>query len=380
MGTNPFHIAVAIGGVQGLVLGAFLVARGGANRRANRVLGLLVTTVALDMVFVYLNLSGVAARTGLFLFITDPLYPLFGPLLLLFVLYLTEEGYRPRRRMWFLSLPALAELALLVPTLLVDRDERLRYALEIAGGGALGELYYLVWVAELAFNLAMAIIAVGVVRRYTARIKTAASDIDHLTLPLLRAVLVASIVFLAAQIVAAVMVFFGTASVTATFVALYLLMGVCFYLLGYWALTQPEVFHPERFVVPAEHRRKYEKSSLGTSDLDSFGQTIEEAMETHRLYLQNDLRIADLAETTGLSTNHVSQVINAKFGKNFYDFVNSYRIAEAQRQLTDPSQQHIKLLAIALSAGFNSKSTFNKVFKEHTGLTPSEFQRNGPTV
>ncbi len=377
---DALSIAVAIGGVHGLVLALFLIVHGGANRRANRVLGLLLVSVALDMIFVFFNLSGFAARFGFFLFISDPLYPLFGPLLLIFVLLLTVENYRPRRRIVLLFIPAVLEILFFIGSLTMGREERLRTALEVTSGGPLGELYYLVWIVELAFNLVMAIVAVLAMRRYGARLRSAASDVDSLRLPLLRAVLIASIAFLAGQIVAAILVYFGTVSFVTTFVVLYLLVGCSFYLLGYWALTQPEVFHPERFVsVPKDHG-KYQKSSLDVTNLERYGQAIRNAIKDQRLYLQNDLRIADLAAAVGLSTNHVSQVINAQFGKNFYDFINEYRIAEAKRRMSDPDQRHLKLLAIALAAGFNSKSTFNKAFKEQTGTTPSEFLRNGPVL
>jgi AraC-like DNA-binding protein len=60
-------------------------------------------------------------------------------------------------------------------------------------------------------------------------------------------------------------------------------------------------------------------------------------------------------------------------GNNFYDFINGYRIMEAKRLLLDPSKRHYTVLAIAFESGFNSKTTFNKVFRKVTGLTPTEF-------
>ncbi len=380
MDSGLFGVVVAIGGIQGLVLAVFLLARGGANGRANRVLAFLIISVAIDMVFVYLNLSGVAARTGLFLFLTDPLYPLFGPLLLLFVLILTEDDYVPPRRFLFLLVPAALELVLLISTLWMSREARLSMAQEIVDGGDFGRLYYVIWIVELTFNIAVAFAAVRVVSRYRLRLKTAASETRTLALPLLRAVLIAAIAFLVLQTVAAILAYFGTDSSEVVFFLLYLLIGLCFYLLGYWASSQPEVFHPERYVRSRTRRPKYEKSALDDQEIAAYAKKLEEAMGSEKLYLKNDLRIADVAEAVGTSTNHISQVINARFDQNFYDFVNSYRVAEAMRKLRDPKHRHLTLLAIALAAGFNSKSTFNKVFKEQAGMTPSEYQRNGPSV
>ena len=75
-----------------------------------------------------------------------------------------------------------------------------------------------------------------------------------------------------------------------------------------------------------------------------------------------------------MSTSHLSQTINELLGQSFSDFVNSYRIEEAKRKLVDPACKHLSVLGIAEEVGFNSKSSFNSVFKKHTAMTPSEFR------
>jgi len=77
-----------------------------------------------------------------------------------------------------------------------------------------------------------------------------------------------------------------------------------------------------------------------------------------------------------MSVNHLSQVINQQSGKNFFKFINEYRVEEAKRLLTDQSTQKYTILAIAYDCGFNSKSSFNTIFKQYTGKTPSDFIEN----
>jgi len=67
-------------------------------------------------------------------------------------------------------------------------------------------------------------------------------------------------------------------------------------------------------------------------------------------------------------------VINENTGQNFFDFVNRYRIGEAKRMLTDPTDKKITVQEILYVVGFNSKSSFNTLFKKYTGVTPSEFK------
>jgi AraC-like DNA-binding protein len=97
-------------------------------------------------------------------------------------------------------------------------------------------------------------------------------------------------------------------------------------------------------------------------------------MEREKPFTKNDLTLQELAEPLDLSPHNLSEVINTQLGKNFYDFVNSYRVAEVQRRLADPASDNLTLLAIGIEAGFNSKSSFNAVFKKHTAMTPSEYR------
>jgi AraC-like DNA-binding protein len=95
------------------------------------------------------------------------------------------------------------------------------------------------------------------------------------------------------------------------------------------------------------------------------------AMEGRGLFRNPGLGLIDLAEAVGWPRNEVSAAINGHFGLSFHDFVNNYRVAEAQRLMLDPARRGHTLLALGMEAGFNSKPTFNAVFKKTTGLSPS---------
>ena len=98
-------------------------------------------------------------------------------------------------------------------------------------------------------------------------------------------------------------------------------------------------------------------------------------MEEERPWLEPELTLAELAARLRTNTSLLSHVINTGCGQNFNDFVNRYRVAEAERKLQDPRLAHYSLVGIALESGFNSKSTFNRVFKKLTDRTPSEVSR-----
>jgi AraC-like DNA-binding protein len=96
-------------------------------------------------------------------------------------------------------------------------------------------------------------------------------------------------------------------------------------------------------------------------------------MENDKPYLKFNLNLAELAEMVNLTRNQLSFVINQKHRMNFNEYINSYRIEEVKRLMVDPANQHLKLMSLAYDAGFNSKASFNRIFKKLTDMTPSQY-------
>ena len=97
-------------------------------------------------------------------------------------------------------------------------------------------------------------------------------------------------------------------------------------------------------------------------------------MEQDKLYRETELTLQQLSDKLQLPTYQVSQAINEGMKRNFYDLVNSYRVEEAKRLLKDRKSMNYTILSVGFDAGFNSKTTFNTVFKKFTGYTPTAFR------
>lgn len=97
-------------------------------------------------------------------------------------------------------------------------------------------------------------------------------------------------------------------------------------------------------------------------------------MKKSELYRNDNLRLSGLVNYLGYSSNTVSMILNIHQNENFYQFENRYRIEAAKIVLKDKSRSAESILDIAYESGFRSKSTFNTVFKEYTGTTPSKFR------
>lgn len=119
-----------------------------------------------------------------------------------------------------------------------------------------------------------------------------------------------------------------------------------------------------------------EPESSGSLDPDTRAnlfEAVKQQVEQHSLYRNSDLTLSRLAQETGLGVHHLSEVLNQHKGKNFYQFINTYRVDDVCKRLKEnPS---LKVLDIAMDAGFSSKSTFNSIFKKITGTTPTEYRK-----
>lgn len=101
---------------------------------------------------------------------------------------------------------------------------------------------------------------------------------------------------------------------------------------------------------------------------------LEKLMIEEKLFLNPNLSLADLAKHLDIKPYLLTQVLNRLLQKSFNDYVNAYRVKEAARLINDPDYAHYSLMAIALESGFNSKATFNRIFKKIEGISPSAFK------
>jgi AraC-like DNA-binding protein len=98
-------------------------------------------------------------------------------------------------------------------------------------------------------------------------------------------------------------------------------------------------------------------------------------MEEERPYINPELTLYDLSSQLNLTKNELTDLLNNHIGKNFFAFVNEFRLKAVIRKFENPDFGHYTIIAIAYDCGFNSKSTFNSIFKQHTGQTPSEYKK-----
>jgi len=155
--------------------------------------------------------------------------------------------------------------------------------------------------------------------------------------------------------------------------------GLAFFIffLGYWGYKQGEIF---KFNAMIEEKRENHNNQQITNIIqNTFHEKTEElirVMEHDKPFLNASLTIYELAKTIDIQPYMLSRLISHEFKCNFFEFINKYRIEIFKKYLFESKFKDYTFLAIALECGFNSKSAFNRIFKEQTGQTPTEFKKN----
>lgn len=171
----------------------------------------------------------------------------------------------------------------------------------------------------------------------------------------------------------------------ATLVEEYYLVNISLILVIYLAYWDTRWLMPLRVSVQGAELKLYEPSTpnqiskserrFSDEEVIAIRTKLRSLMEEDYLFRQTDLNLNKLAEELGISNKKMSGFLNQHIGQNFYEFINSYRIADFQAACTQEEYEHLSLWGIANHAGFRSKTSFNRVFKKQTGITPSEFYR-----
>lgn len=118
---------------------------------------------------------------------------------------------------------------------------------------------------------------------------------------------------------------------------------------------------------------KYAASSLTNEKKNSLFQRLEKLMQEDAVYKENLLTKERVADLLGTNRTYLSQVINEQTQQNFTQYINNYRINEAIRLLSDP-ETDLPLKAVAAEVGFNSMSTFYKIFQNTVGVPPKQYR------
>lgn len=421
-----------LGALQGAGLATVLCTRK-ANHLASRLLGALVGSVALMLLFGYVSrrwgFQGYPHLIGLGI----PFPFLFTPLLYLYVSALTRPLERLSLRDLVHGVPCLAFVVFMAQVFYFQSGEQ---KLELIRAHIRGDLHP----GMVVFNIVQIIQAIAYLfaahrdlRGHKQRMEGYYSDLSAIDLRWLATIVLCNALvwsIVAVQNVAEMLPGYG-----GWFTKLDSLVQVgsalFIFLIGYIFLWQPDLTEKtraaRRFDLPADSQDesgpntdeaaaapsptepiaqtaatpasighapqappldpvperapeqptlpRYQRNRLDDEEADRLAANLQRLMREKEPFRDASLTAQELADELAVSPHTLSQVLNVHIGQTFYSFVNGHRAEALKAALVDPDRAERGVLELALEAGFNSKSTLNSFFKQHTGMTPSRFRQ-----
>lgn len=370
-----WSVIILFGAAQGLFLAVYLFTKR-ENRKANKWLALLLAAISLHLLEYGADLSGVTLHFPFLVASTYPLLFCMGPFYFLYCNRLTGRQSKTGLKTVLHFIPAVLVLLLMLPFYTMPEQEKLRYLMELGAENNLNiPVEQLIFMTVHVTQTAIYVYAAYrlIVKKEKALLTVSSDALAVKKIGWLHRFSLYFAVYLALYLLlVVVLAVVDSYQVQIDYVML-LLTAASIYAIGYSAIKSPDIFKafPESAI---------KTPSAGPKNGNRFPelkQQLLQLMESDKPYLKNDLKISELAEALSIPYHQLSQLINDEFRVNFYDFINSYRVEEAKKRLREDNR-NAKMLAIAFETGFNSKATFNRVFKKFTGLSPSEFREKHP--
>jgi len=339
---------------------------------ANQVLAAWLLIICAEMILMLVN------ETLIELYPVKILPYIYGPLLLLYAKWMTTEDPRFNPRYLWHFVPFL----IFMVAALIYIDENVMHGTDgflVKDRFVSFRIVYGItfFISITAYSIATFV----VIKRHKQRLKEFVSySSEKITLQWLVGL---SITFYTGYVV---MFIFGGVDILVGFMPFdpyeisFISLTLLTFLFGVFGFHQPSIFDEVGKEAPIKkeaetekYSKKYQRSGLKKKDVADLVNKIRKYMVIEKPYLDRELTIYDLSNQLKISRHTLSEVINEHMGMNFYNLVNEYRVNEVKERMQCEEYRHLTILAIAYDSGFNSKSSFNTIFKEKTGKTPSEY-------
>ena len=370
-----YAILILLGVFQGFFISIFLLNKKSRGVKRNFYLGLFILALSFIILEILLNYTGVMSRVPFLDNFSEPLVFVVGPLLYLYIQSGLFPGKKTKAWVHFILFGFYLLYSLFYflqpiefrlqsyfysyhPELVDGIDHSIFHADPLFIRRYLNEIILLHFLFYLFLSIRMLLSEYK--RRSISFFKMKSHDLGHYRNSVIHFAIVL-IIFTTVKIQ------FGR-DLGDFFIASYIALIMYF---TSFAIISRSTFFSENTTRGVE---KYGKSNLMEGQKEKIWMKLQALMETEKYYRSNNVSLVSVAEKTGETPHRVSQVINERFEKNFFWWLASYRVEEAKELLSGEDRFKYKIEEIAEMVGYNSKSSFNKAFKEMVGQTPAKFR------
>jgi len=335
------------------------------NRISNRYLGLLLFSFSLWLLDDFFNAATIYQQNPNFYFLPIYFSFAFGPLIYLYTRSITESDFKLTKDQILHFIPVALQTLLYVFLQCEDYSFRRWFWQEIH----FPFTYNIEFIGSLLSFIIYLVLSILKVRAYQTWIKNQFSEVSKINLNWLKLILAVLTLVCSLWIVDTLLRTIWEYYPKHDFSAI--AMGASILVLAMGALLQPNLEKTGFDNTKGDRKSNEPDLAIEPLLLDK----IQFEMKENNHFLNPNLTLKIFAESLKEPPRKVSHHINHGLGKTFIDFVNEYRVDEFKKQITQEKLAHLTLTGIALECGFNSKSTFNRVFKKISGQSPSSFQK-----
>lgn len=368
--------------IIGIFLSLFLMSLLLAKKQKSmpdKILAIWMFFIGLHLFSFFLHYLGYWEKYPHLVGIHHPFPLLYGPLLYLYVNYTLQNKPRFRRKDFIHFIPFFLSYLYMSKFLFTFSAEQKKISDQIGLDPAFRTYFIASILTFVLSGIIYPALSYKSIKRYKILIAENFGYDDHINLRWLQKFIhsiffiyfiVLTFTFL--EWVAGIKFNFDPSNIFFTLMVLFVVF------LGYFGILQQNIFANDfkKEILTPKIKGEYQNSGLKETEAAFLHERLKKLMISEKPYLEPKLSLGLLSQMLETSPNHLSQVINQFDGKNFYDFINEYRVKEFIKIASLPHNKQFNILGLAYEAGFNSKSSFNQIFKKHTGKTPSEFLKN----
>lgn len=311
---------------------------------------------------------------------STPFVLLLGPMLWMYVRSLVKKEFKLQLSYLFMLLPFLFVSTLLFESNYSSPDE-IRIALDRSESFKSGYQFPVIVVLIALSNFGYALWALIDLKKFSRKIKGYFSQLEDIDLRWLSFIITLSLIcHTAISLLYTLDAIFHLMSYNTLQTIGFSIASTFVIVIGFFGLREGDLFaskrrDPQFEVMNNPTKDNSKRQSELTDEEELFIKEFINFMERDKPFLDPDLTLSKLAEKRSVSAEYLSHILNNRLNSNFYDLINRYRVDEFKRLCKEPARRNHTIIAIAYDSGFNSKATFNRVFKNVTGFTPSVYYR-----
>lgn len=329
------------------------------NKQSNRFLALLIFTIALWLIDHFLRIAGIYGQNANLYFLPIFYSFAFGPLIYFYVKSLVNQLFTFQKKDFLHFIPVLFQTGLYFFLTTKDYNFKNWYWVNVHQWIT----YKIEFDGTFISMLIYLVLSIRLLKNYQIYVVNNFSEISKIRLNWLKIILIILIILCVQWLIEVIL---------RDFFMLYFNYNYSIQILGIMALVLAVGGIRQANLSEVNFEEEATPKIHIQVDDQILGR-IKMGMDNQKLYLNPTLTLSEFAKELKLNPKMVSQQINSGLGKSFNDFVNQYRVEEVKLRLNSLDLERLTILGIAYESGFNSKTTFNRIFKDFTGVAPRDF-------